>query len=118
MSDIVNQILNGTEMAELAPVLKPDNKNTFLLTEDECAFVHAINLNTGSLRTMLISIISSVEEQMDRQVKVLEDLKDQFITALVQKHAIPVSKETIGTVEIDLPNKLLVIKPKEEAQPQ
>jgi hypothetical protein len=115
MSDIVNQILNSTD---LAPVLKPDNKNTFLLNEDECAFVNAINLHTCSLKTLLISIVSSIEEQTEKQMKVLEDLKDQFITALVQKHDIPFSKETLGAAEIDLPNKLLVIKPKEEVQPK
>lgn len=115
MSDIINDIFNkGTE---LVPVVQPDNKNTFLLTEDECAFVNALNLQTGALKTMLISIVSSVEEHMSTQVKVLEDMKDQFITALVQKN-ISKPAEILGAVEIDLPNKLLVIKPKEEEQPQ
>ncbi len=115
MSNIINDIFN--KGAELAPVVQPDNKNTFLLTEDECAFVNALNLQTGGLKTMLISIVSSVEEHMSTQVKVLEDMKDQFIKALVQKN-ISKPAEMLGTVEIDLPNKLLVIRPKEEEQPQ
>jgi len=112
MSTITTELFNFGE--ELAPSIQPNNTTSFLLSDDECAFVHALNLQSSSLKTMLISIVSAAEEQMEQQTKVLGALRDQFITALAKKHNIVIQED--GDFDIDLPNKLMLYKPKKEKE--
>jgi hypothetical protein len=113
MSDITNKILNAGE--DLVPLVQPDNKTSFLLTEDECAFVNVINMQTAMLKTLLFTVVSQVEEQMEQQMAVLKAIRDQFIAALADKHGIVPQAGQEGSLEIDLSNKLIVLNepPKE-----
>jgi hypothetical protein len=107
MSNIATEIFNQGET--LAPLVQPDNKTSFLLTEDECAFINAINLHTTTLKTVLFNVMSHVEQQMEQQLKVASELKDQFITALAKKHSIAVPDNKDSAIEIDLRNKLVTL---------
>jgi hypothetical protein len=89
---------------------KPNNVTSFLLTEDECAFVNALNLQSTALKTMLVSVMSVIEEQMEQQMRVLASLRNQFIAALAQKHNLVLGKED-GGFDIDLVNKLITYSP-------
>jgi hypothetical protein len=107
MSSITTEIFNQGET--LAPLVQPNNKTSFLLTEDECAFVNAINLHTTTIKTVLFDLVSHVEQQMEQQLKIASELKDQFITALAKKHAIVITADKDRSLEIDLSNKLLIL---------
>jgi hypothetical protein len=112
MSNITTEIFNQGET--LAPLVQPNNKTSFLLTEDECAFVNAINLHTTTLKTVLFDLVSHVEQQMEQQLKIASELKDQFITALAKKHAIAIlENDKERSLEIDLSNKLLILSSSE-----
>jgi hypothetical protein len=113
-NNIATEIFNTGETLE--PVMKPDNKNSFLLNDDECAFVHAINFQMTSMKTLLISIISSAEEQMNQQVKVLDNLKDQFVKALAVKHSLVIPENDDKELSIDISNRLLVLTDKNKKE--
>jgi hypothetical protein len=104
MKNLTTDIFNAGE--DLSPVIAPDNKSTFLLTEDECALINIVNLQLSTLKTILFSVISTVEQQ----IETVSLLKDQFIFALADKHSISVEKNKEHAFEIDIANKLLVIK--------
>jgi hypothetical protein len=107
MPSITNDLLNAGE--DLTPLVQPDNKTSFLLTEDECAFVNIINMQTAMLKTLLFTVVSQVEAQMDQQMSVLKSLRDQFITAVATKHGIVPQADHEGSLEIDLSNKLILM---------
>jgi len=106
---IANAILNAGE--DFVPTMQPDNKNSFLLTDDECAFVNAINMQTSMLKTVLFTVISQVEEQMEHHMQSLSALRDQFITAVAAKHAISIPEGMSGSIDIDIANKLIMVLP-------
>jgi hypothetical protein len=107
MINIANEIFNAGE--ETIPLMQPDNKTSFLLTEDEVAFVNAINMQSAMLKTVLFALVSQVEDQMEQQMRVLSVLRDRFITAVADKHAIKTPADNEGSLEIDLANKLITL---------
>jgi hypothetical protein len=108
MSNIMTEIFNAGETP--VPLKKPNNVTSFLLTEDECAVVNAINLQSTALKTMMVTVMSVFEEQLEQQMRVLASLRNQFIAALAQKHNLVIGKED-GGFDIDLVNKLMLYSP-------
>jgi hypothetical protein len=108
MKPITTEIFNMGE--DLTPVIKPDDKTKFLLTDDECAFINIINLQLGSLKTVLFTMVATIEQQIEEQIKTVSVLKDQFILALANKHSIAVEENKGHALEIDLNNKLLILQ--------
>lgn len=106
MKNLTTEIFNMGE--DLTPVVKPDGKTKFLLTDDECAFINIINLQLSTLKAVLFNIIANAELQIEEQIKTVSVLKDQFILALANKHSIALEEKKGNTLEIDLANKLLM----------
>jgi|JI8StandDraft_1071087.scaffolds.fasta_scaffold111601_1 hypothetical protein len=104
---VADEIFNAGE--EVIPLVQPDNKTSFLLTEDEVAFVNVINMQSAMLKTVLFTLVKQVEDQMEQQMRVLSALRDQFITAVANKHSIKAPASNEGSLEIDLANKLITL---------
>lgn len=85
------------------PVIQPDNKSSFALSDEEVAFVNLVNMQLDMLKTVTISVISHIESQMDTHAKLLEDLKNQFVVALAKKHGVNTDPASFS---VDLVNKL------------
>jgi hypothetical protein len=103
---ITNKIFNEGE--DLAPLLKPDNKTSFALSEDECAFINAVNLQMSSLKTLLVSMVDHIEHQVNQQIDIVGELKDKFLFALADKHSLPMKGEV--SLDVDVSNKLFVYR--------
>lgn len=65
-------------------------------------------MQKSMIKTMLISVITSVEKQMDQQTAVLKELRDQFIVKLAESRGIVYNDDS--SFDIDLPNKLCIFK--------
>lgn len=105
MSSILTEIFNKGE--DITPIEQPDGKTKFLLDDDEIAFINVINMQKTVLKTLLLNVMSAVEEQLDAQTAVLIALREQFIAKMGQKRGIDLVNLP---VEIDLANKLCVIQ--------
>jgi len=103
---IANDIFNTGE--DLVPLIKPDNETSFALTPDECAFINAINLQMSTLKTLLVSMVDHIEHQINQQMDIVSELKDQFVVSLANKHSRPLKGEV--SLEVDVSNKLFVFR--------
>lgn len=101
---IINEIFNQGE--DLPPLKEPDNTSSFLLTDDEIAFINAVNMQLAVIKTLTVSIITHVEDQMALQCNVVAELKDQFIKAMAKKHSL--DAKDFSNFSIDVENKLFV----------
>ena len=101
---ITSEIFNQGE--DLPPLKEPDNESSFLLSEDELAFINAVNMQLTVIKMLTVSIVTHVEDQMALQCSVVSALKDQFIMAMTKKHSLDTKKFT--DLSIDVENKLFV----------
>lgn len=101
---IISEIFNQGD--DLPPLKEPDNASSFLLTDDELAFINAVNMQLAVIKTLTVSIITHVEDQMALQCNVVAGLKDQFIMAMAKKHSL--DAKGFSDFSIDVENKLFV----------
>lgn len=100
----LTEILNQGE--QLKTLVAPDNKNTFAITDEDCAFINSINMQLDMLKTFTISMISHIESQMEAHTALLDHFKNNFMSALADKHG--VDKNNHGSLSINLENKLFI----------
>lgn len=86
-----------------------DNKKSFALTENEVAFVNAIDFMENSFRSFMTSVIADLQEKTEAKNLEFMTIKSDFVKALAAKH-------NLGNTEglkIDARNGLLVIQKNE-----
>lgn len=88
----------------LPKTAQADNKTSFALTENELAFVNAIDFYENSFRSFMTSIVSELEEKMRIKNEEFKTIKSDFMKALAQKHNLPTKGLTL-----DMTNELLLI---------
>lgn len=99
----LTEILNQGE--QLKALVAPDNKNTFAITEEDCAFINSINMQLDMLKTFAISMVSHMESQMETHTALMDHFKNNFVHALAVKFGVD---KKPGTFSINLENKLFI----------
>lgn len=90
-----------------------DGVNSFDLTDDEIAFVNAIDFHISDLKDIVFNTIAKLQEDFDKKADILKVIKKDFINAALAKRGL-----TSKTAKVDTVNSILVLKSDEDVPVQ